>query len=263
MLIFFKPFRTIKDIYFNSWEESFNRFAPTQEAQRFMYLNNDFYDSKANRKEEKDEEKDYYDSIRNDDFDSCNYDFDEGEIQGDDNKDILEEIDELFDPPQIEISVELLPADNIHVQTIVNISPTAIQTQFPKFDNTPEEFNDTENEITPIPVSMNESISIFENAIENVQFTGNTIPELHLYPTLLDTSCFFELNKKQHQLFVKHALRLLQIWCRDSCIKDGETFIQKQPSTQLISHLVGFAGSGKSKVIESLLKFAKLVMEST
>jgi hypothetical protein len=176
----------------------------------------------------------------------------------DNDSDCNDILDELFDPPCSELDVELLPSDNIFITQIVKTSIAPPSVEFEEYDSDMQPEQSTQTLWTETQFSNSESITIYKDAVMDVQYTGVKQTYIHDYPTILETSCYFELNRKQHQSFVKHALHLLQIWCRDSKIPEDSEFLASYDSTPIASHIIGPAGFGKSKIIDALLEFAKL-----
>ena len=85
--------------------------------------------------------------------------------------------------------------------------------------------------------------------------------DLPLFPSISETSVAFGLNFWQHVMFETAARHLLFSYTRDIEEAACERFLAEEMTTfglnqQLVAFLGGEAGSGKSTVIDAILKFA-------
>lgn len=107
-----------------------------------------------------------------------------------------------------------------------------------------------------------ELINLISISINDLQWNASTSTYINLpfFPTILETSQFMKLNKAQHQIFVKSCLHLLSAWVimQDIILpQDINTLLHsRKQEHQFCAELIGPAGFGKSKVIESIDMFA-------
>jgi len=109
-------------------------------------------------------------------------------------------------------------------------------------------------------VSDHELINWITIGIKDLIFIKDQhVSNLNQYPTIRSTSQYMKLNCLQHQIFVKCALSLIQSWIfKLNLVIPADEIpnlnTKKQP--QLVAHLIGPAGYGKSRVIHALSVFA-------
>jgi hypothetical protein len=249
ILIFFKPFRTLADLVPQDWQHGFEYFDQTLQAKHFIYLNQDYYESNNKTNDRKDDDLEYYDSLKSD-MKTTNDMYD-----NDDDTNSTDWEDISFEPVEFEMKINMLPEDNAHIDRLVTASKPPMHQHFEKYNASAVEEPESIQNHNTIHECNDEAIKLFIGAMDETLFTGKAENILHDYPTILQTSGFFHLNKRQHQMFTKHALHLLYIWASDTSIPADKLrpILQKE---QIISHLVGPAGFGKSKVITALLMFA-------
>jgi len=87
----------------------------------------------------------------------------------------------------------------------------------------------------------------------------HSINQIPSHPTIITTSQYQKLNQIQHQIFVKCCIALIQSWINKLNLFIPADIIPNKDAVhqnQLIAHLIGPAGYGKSKVIHSLNLFA-------
>lgn len=93
-------------------------------------------------------------------------------------------------------------------------------------------------------------VILVKNCKQDLQYNPSPCLELPKHPTIQECSRHFTLNAKQHQIFVKCALAVLDTWQHRLRIMMSHE--------QLVAHLVGPAGYGKSRVIDALHTFTSL-----